>query len=122
MRSLPFAARRAALGELLPVDSGLPLHLSAASGELAVARRWLELQPGAGIDRVLAKALTLHYLPCTREMVKVKRELTGDCVVGGFRVRADAPAVGSLLLGLYDESGELRHVGVSSQVLQRPPS
>jgi len=47
-------------------------------------------------------------------MVKVKRERTADCVVAGFRPALDGPGVASLLLGLYDESGALRHVGVAS--------
>ena len=45
-------------------------------------------------------------------MVKVKTERTADCVVAGFRWLADRPLLGSLLLGLYDGTGELRHVGV----------
>jgi ATP-dependent DNA ligase len=49
-------------------------------------------------------------------MVKVKTERTADCVVAGFRWHLDRPAVASLLLGLYDEEGELRHVGVVSSL------
>jgi ATP-dependent DNA ligase len=49
-------------------------------------------------------------------MVKVKHERTCECVVGGFRWHKDAKgtAVGSLLLGLYDDAGKLHHVGVSA--------
>src|SRR4029077_17163131 len=37
-----------------------------------------------------------------------------DCVVAGFRwyKKGDRDAVGSLLLGLFDEKGALQHVGV----------
>jgi ATP-dependent DNA ligase len=45
-------------------------------------------------------------------MVKVKPERTADCVVAGFRV-ADV-GVTSLVLGVYDAEGVLRHVGVTS--------
>src|SRR5262249_57208079 len=45
---------------------------------------------------------------------KVKRQRTADCVVGGFRYAANAPVVGSLLLGLYDSQGLLHHVGFTS--------
>jgi len=47
-------------------------------------------------------------------MLKVKHERDCDCVVAGFRwhKKGDQPAVGSLLLGLYDDTGTLQHVGV----------
>ena len=48
-------------------------------------------------------------------MVKIKHERTADCVVAGFRWhRASAPgtAVGSSMLGLYNDDGVLQHVGV----------
>jgi ATP-dependent DNA ligase len=47
-------------------------------------------------------------------MIKVKRERTADCVVAGFRWRADRPLPSSLLLALYDDAGALEHVGVAS--------
>jgi ATP-dependent DNA ligase len=48
-------------------------------------------------------------------MIKVKHARTADCVVAGFRWYKDVPAaVGSLLLGLYDDQGTLHHVGVTS--------
>jgi ATP-dependent DNA ligase len=40
-------------------------------------------------------------------MAKVKHVRTADCVVAGYRVhRSTREAVGSLLLGLYDDGGE----------------
>jgi ATP-dependent DNA ligase len=47
-------------------------------------------------------------------MFKVKHERTADCVVAGFRWHKKGPVVGSLLLGLHDEDGNLQHVGVSA--------
>jgi ATP-dependent DNA ligase len=48
-------------------------------------------------------------------MIKVKHARTADCVVAGFRwYKVDRSAIGSLLLGLYDEHGKLHHVGVTS--------
>ena len=49
-------------------------------------------------------------------MLKIKRLRTADCVVGGFRYEPEARAVGSLLLGLYDEDGKLDHVGFTSTI------
>jgi ATP-dependent DNA ligase len=46
-------------------------------------------------------------------MLKVKHERTADCVVAGYRpYKNDDKAVGSLLLGLNRDSGELASVGV----------
>ena len=47
-------------------------------------------------------------------MLKVKHERDCDCVVAGFRwhKKGERTAVGSLLLGLFDDSGALQHVGV----------
>ncbi len=48
-------------------------------------------------------------------MLKVKHARTADCVVAGFRWhKSGRDAVGSLLLGLYDDRGVLQHVGVTS--------
>src|SRR5437660_4007104 len=48
-------------------------------------------------------------------MMKVKPARTADCVVAGFRWhKSGKDAVGSLLLGLYDDRGVLQHVGVTS--------
>jgi ATP-dependent DNA ligase len=62
----------------------------------------------------MAKPLAGRYEPNKRSMLKIKHERDCDCVVAGFRWHKDAgnTAIGSLLLGLYDERGALRHVGV----------
>jgi ATP-dependent DNA ligase len=64
----------------------------------------------------MAKPLGGPYEPNKRAMLKVKHERDCDCVVGGFRWHkgAKGTAVGSLLLGLYDDQGSLHHVGVSA--------
>jgi ATP-dependent DNA ligase len=106
----PFVERRRALEELL-YRAEPPLALTPASSDPAVADRWLALE-GAGIDGVVAKRADLRYRPGGRDMVKVKRERTADCVVAGFRVYVDRPLLSSLLLGLYDDEGALHHLGV----------
>src|SRR5438445_13849642 len=47
-------------------------------------------------------------------MVKIKHIRTADCVVGGFRYAEKGGGIGSLLLGLYNEQGQLDHVGFTS--------
>jgi len=109
----PFAERRVLL-EALFSSLSPPLHLTPATEDAAVALGWIESFQGSGVDGVMATRLDQPYQPGARAMVKVKPERTDDCVLGGFRAFADEPVVASLLLGLYDDTGELQHVGVAS--------
>ena len=111
LRARPFAERRRRLEELLRAARP-PLHLTPVTDDPELAGRWLERFAGGGVDGVVAKHRELAYLAGERRMVKVKTERTVDCVVAGFRLALDRPAVASLLLGLYDEGGALHHVGV----------
>ena len=82
---------------------------------LDFASEWLRQFEGAGLDGVIAKMASAPYQPGRRAMIKVKHVRTADCVVAGFRWhKSGRDAVGSLLLGLYDEAGALHHVGVAS--------
>jgi ATP-dependent DNA ligase len=110
----PQARRREQLEKLL-AQAKPPLYLTPVTRDRALALQWLEQFEGAGLDGVVAKPAGLPYQPGKRAMVKVKHARTADCVVAGFRWYKKAPgAIGSLLLGLYDDAGELRHVGVTS--------
>ena len=97
-------------------SSGGGIVLSKATRSAATGRRWLE--GGSGdLDGVIAKRLSLPYRSGERDgMVKVKRQRTADCVVGGFRYASKGHGVGSLLLGLYDADGLLHHVGFISSL------
>jgi len=78
-----------------------------------VAEEWFQQFEGAGLDGVVAKPLEGIYEPDKRVMFKIKHERTADCVVAGYRVHAtDVESIGSLLLGLYTDAGELMSVGV----------
>ena len=66
---------------------------------------------GAGLDGVIAKKLDGPYLPGKREMVKVKHARDADCVAIGYRIHKSGEGVGSILLGLYRDDGELQMVG-----------
>ena len=111
VRREPFVERRRML-EILLRDSPPPLMLTPATDDPALAATWLTRYTGRGVDGVVAKARDLKYEPGKRVMVKVKPERTLDCVVAGFRA-ADG-GVTSLLLGLHDAHGCLRHIGVTS--------
>jgi ATP-dependent DNA ligase len=112
--ALPQAERRALLERLLG-SAKPPLHLTPVTRDRAEAERWLQQFEGAGLDGVIAKLESAAYQPGKRAMLKIKHVRTADCVVAGFRLYKDrTDAVGSLLLGLYDDAAVLHHVGVTS--------
>jgi ATP-dependent DNA ligase len=119
LRGEPFQARRHELESLL--SSALPpIHLTPATHQSTVASDWFRRFEGAGLDGVVAKAVSGVYESDKRVMLKVKHERDCDCVVAGFRwhKKGDGTAVGSLLLGLFDDAGALQHVGVCASFTQ----
>ncbi|WP_370892121.1 ATP-dependent DNA ligase [Janibacter sp. GXQ6167] len=106
----PFATRRDAL-EGIPLASDAPIHLTRTTGDAEVARDWFTRFEGAGLDGVIAKPLAAPYSPGKRIMVKVKHRRTAEAIVIGYRIHKSGKGVGSLLLGLIDEGGELIGVG-----------
>ncbi|MDO8105890.1 ATP-dependent DNA ligase [Isoptericola sp. b441] len=111
---LPYAERRARLEAAVP-GTGPGVYRTPMTTDLTEAQRWFEAFEGAGLDGVVAKRADLTYQPDKRVMSKIKHERTADCVVAGYRThKTDDHAVGSLLLGLYDDAGHLASVGVTS--------
>jgi ATP-dependent DNA ligase len=106
----------AGLADSVQIELRTRRQLTPSTTDRALAAGWLERFQGAGIDGVIAKPGRLRYQPGARAMIKVKAERTADCVVAGMRPTLDRPGVASLLLGLYDEEGGLRHVGVVSSL------
>jgi len=115
LMSAPQDERRTQLEQLL-ADIGPPVYLTPMTREREIAAEWLTRFEGAGLDGVIAKPANIAYQPGKRAMIKVKHARTADCVVAGFRWHKTGKGslVGSLLLGLYDRSGRLHHVGVTS--------
>jgi ATP-dependent DNA ligase len=113
LRNVAFERRRKELESLLS-SAESPIHLTPATRNIEMAADWFRRFEGAGLDGVVAKPVTGTYESNKRVMLKVKHERECDCVVAGFRwhKRGDGTAVGSLLLGLFDDDGELHHVGV----------
>ena len=99
----PFRERRAALERAL-AGAAPPIHLTPITTDEALAARWFETFEGAGLDGLIAKDGETTYQPNKRVMAKVKHVRTADCVLAGYRPHKSIPdAVGSLLLGLYDD-------------------
>jgi len=119
LRTAPFEARRQELETILS-KAKPPLHLTPATRDSAVAQDWFRRFEGAGLDGVMAKPVSGTYEPDKRLMFKVKHERDCDCVVAGFRwhKKGEGTLLGSLLLGLYDDSGALQHVGVCASFTQ----
>ena len=109
----PFQTRRRELESLIS-SAPPPIHLTPATRDRAVAADWFRRFEGAGLDGVIAKPISGPYEPNKRVMFKIKHERDCDCVVAGFRwhKKGDRTLVGSLLLGLFDDTGKLQHVGV----------
>jgi ATP-dependent DNA ligase len=91
-----------------------PVLLTPSTTDVAQARDWFDRFEGAGFDGVMAKPPDLPYVQDKRVQIKVKRRHTADCAVAGFRWHKDGQGIGSLLLGLYDDDGQLHHVGVAA--------
>jgi ATP-dependent DNA ligase len=118
LTGLPLKERRRLLEEFFSKITADPnsIALSPYTCDFKQAQRWLEELRGA-LDGIIAKNLDAHYDSGGREaMVKIKNMRTADCVVGGFRYLAKEKQVGSLLLGLYDDEGNLNHVGFTSSM------
>jgi ATP-dependent DNA ligase len=92
------------------------LRTSQFSPDPDEAKAWLTDLAAFGCDGIVAKLKDEPYHSGDRDaMFKIKRKRTVDCVVGGFRYAAKKEkGIGSLLLGLYNEAGQLDHVGFCS--------
>ena len=103
---LPLEERRARVEELQG------FRISPATRELEIARGWLDTFEAAGLDGVVGKRLGVPYLPGSRDgVVKIKEHKTADCVVVGVRWKEKGSKLATLLLGLYDDDGEMDYVG-----------
>src|SRR3954452_6992652 len=87
-----------------------PVDLTPATEDASEAEPWLR-----GAEGVMAKRQDARYCPGERVgMSKIKRVRTIDAVVMGWRPGKEEGTVGSLILGLYDDAGELHVVGHTS--------
>ena len=120
LRGMAFQDRRHMLESLLS-SATPPIHLTPTTNESSMAADWFRRFEGAGLDGVVAKPTLGTYEPNKRVMLKVKHERECDCVVAGFRwhKKGARTAVGSLLLGLFNDDGVLQHVGVCASFTEK---
>jgi len=115
LRPRSFAERRKRLAGLL-ADPPASVRLTPSTTDPALAQHWFDVFEGAGLDGVIGKRADGPYAPGKRTMAKIKHARTADCVVAGFRWHKNGPGtlIGSLMLGLYNDAGDLQSVGVTS--------
>lgn len=118
----PLRARRSLLEAFAArcFTEGGPFRLSPIADDFDEASDWLR-SAGSGCDGVIAKRLDRPYRGGERDgMQKIKLIRSADCIIGGFRYGKNKvngrSLVGSLLLGLYDDTGKLNHVGFTSGI------
>ena len=104
---LPYEERR----ERLAAVVADPVQLTPMTHDAGDAGQWLT----GTSEGVIAKQCDAPYRPGERTgMVKIKRVRTADTVVAAFRFGKEEGTVGSLILGLYDDDGQLHIVGHTS--------
>ena len=110
LRDAPFSERRQRLVSLVE-ELDHPWHLTPQTTSEDVAKVWFDEYEPAGCDGIIAKRPELAYQHGKRAMIKIKHRRTIDVVVGGFREHKDGGKIGSLLLGLYNDSGDFHFIG-----------
>jgi ATP-dependent DNA ligase len=104
---LPYAERRQRLTAVVKD----PIQLTPCTDDADAAQVWFTGRS----EGVIAKEADAPYAPGERTgMLKIKRLRTADTVVMAFRFGKEEGTVGSLILGLYDDDGQLRVVGHTS--------
>jgi ATP-dependent DNA ligase len=104
---LPYSERRERLAAVVKD----PVQLTPCTDDREAAEVWFTGRS----EGVIAKEADAQYCPGERTgMLKIKRLRTADTVVMAFRFGKEEGTVGSLILGLYDDDGQLHVVGHTS--------
>jgi ATP-dependent DNA ligase len=110
LMDLPYTERRERLEQALEAGGQVQLTPMADNRDDAAAA-WLT----GNSEGVIAKKEAAVYTPGERTgMQKIKRVRTADTVVVAFRMGKEEGTVGSLILGMYDDGGNLHVVGHTS--------
>ena len=108
LRDAPLYARRALLRELLAQQARKDGPLRFSADLPGPAARALHAACARGLEGVIAKQRDAAYRSTRSEAwLKLKCQRRQEFVVGGYTLRQDdRKAIGSLVLGVYDEGGE----------------
>ena len=106
----PYEERRRLL-ERVYEGFGDDWYLTPVTDDLKEAERWFHEYEAAGCDGIICKQTDEPYVEDKRNWIKWKHRRTIDCVVGGYRVHKDGGKIGSLLLGLFNDAGQLHFIG-----------
>jgi len=111
LRAVPLVQRRQLLKQLL--DEHPHEHLRFSADFDADAASILESARRMGLEGVIAKRKDAPYESRrTETWLKLKNKLRQEFVVAGYTDRSSGEAeIGSLLLGVHDDSGQLVYVG-----------
>ena len=110
LRAVSYAERRSRLEALL-ASLGDQWHLTPITADIDEATRWFHEYEAAGCDGIICKRSDEAYVEGKRQWIKWKHRRDADCVVGGYRVHKDGGKIGSILLGLYNDEGDLHLIG-----------
>jgi bifunctional non-homologous end joining protein LigD len=108
LRRIELEQRKQVLAQIIA-----PSELVRYSDHFPQGLALFEVAKQKGLEGILAKKRASHYEERrSREWLKIKVTQTIDCVVGGYTdPEGSRQYFGSIVLGLYDESGRLIHVG-----------
>jgi bifunctional non-homologous end joining protein LigD len=117
LRRAPLFARRALLRQLLEAheagDDDHDQRLRFSADFAADAASLLESARALGLEGIIAKRADAPYVSARSDSwLKLKIGARQEFVIGGFTERQGAAGeVGSLILGVHEASGALRHAG-----------
>uniref|UniRef100_UPI0025D6F7DC non-homologous end-joining DNA ligase n=1 Tax=uncultured Pseudacidovorax sp. TaxID=679313 RepID=UPI0025D6F7DC len=112
LRDEPLSLRREALRTIF--DAGeLPPSLRFSEAFDAAPRDLLASAAGLGFEGIVGKRLDSPYFSGrSPAWIKLKHQLRQEFVIGGYTApRGSRSGFGALLLGVYDEQGDLKHAG-----------
>lgn len=109
IRDLPLLERKNLLHEILPEDDFVKYsnHIEKYGSELFSLAKKREM------EGIMAKKKTSQYASVrSSEWQKIKNIQMQEAVVGGFtKPRGGREALGALVLGVYDNGGQLKYIG-----------
>jgi bifunctional non-homologous end joining protein LigD len=111
LRQVPLVERRALLRGLVSA-AGLD-HLRFSDTFDSGAQDLLDSAARLGLEGVIGKRAASTYVSRrSTDWIKVKTQLRQEFVIGGYtEPQGSRTGLGALLLGVYNENGELKHVG-----------